>query len=125
AVLCYRPGYTLVEKLQTISTKYRKEQETGEMPQNFMRHYYDVYSLLDDPEVQAFIGSDAYTAHKKKRFPAGDNQMIAENEAFRLSDSTTRARYEKAYLGTRALYYRERPPFSEILAKIQARASKL
>ncbi|TCP79089.1 nucleotidyltransferase AbiEii toxin of type IV toxin-antitoxin system [Rhizobium sp. PP-CC-2G-626] len=27
AVPCYEPGYTLVEKLQTISTKYRKQQE--------------------------------------------------------------------------------------------------
>ncbi|MGE3477427.1 MAG: nucleotidyl transferase AbiEii/AbiGii toxin family protein [Rhodospirillaceae bacterium] len=125
AVRCYQPGYTLVEKLQTISTKYRKEQETGGMPQNFMRHYYDVYALLDDPEVQAFIGTNTYVTHKDKRFPAADNQVIAENEAFRLSDSTTRARYEKAYLGTRTLYYREQPPFPEILAKIQTWASKL
>lgn len=27
AVLCYHPGYTLVEKLQTISTKFRKQRE--------------------------------------------------------------------------------------------------
>ena len=26
AVKCYHPGYTLVEKLQTVSTKYRKQQ---------------------------------------------------------------------------------------------------
>jgi len=36
AVACYEPGYTLVEKLQTISTKFRKQQETGEFPANFM-----------------------------------------------------------------------------------------
>jgi hypothetical protein len=60
AVPCYDPGYTLVEKLQTISTKFRKQQETGEFPANFMRHYYDVYSLLQRPEVQAFIGTGAY-----------------------------------------------------------------
>lgn len=42
-VRCYDPGYTLVEKLQTISTKYRRQQASGEMPTNFMRHYYDVY----------------------------------------------------------------------------------
>ncbi len=47
----YEPGYTLVEKLQTISTKYRHQQATGAMPQNFLRHYYDVYCLLDDPGV--------------------------------------------------------------------------
>jgi hypothetical protein len=125
AVPCYQPGYTLVEKLQTISTKYRKEQETGAMPRNYMRHYYDAYALLEDSEVQGFIGSEAYRVHKEKRFPAADNQVIAQNEAFRLGDATTRARYEKAYLATRALYYRDQPPFSKILARIQQWAPKL
>src|SRR3546814_1106962 len=40
-VPCYEPGYTLVEKLQTISTKFRRHLEDGSMPQNFLRHYYD------------------------------------------------------------------------------------
>ncbi|MDI7864678.1 nucleotidyl transferase AbiEii/AbiGii toxin family protein [Rhizobiaceae bacterium n13] len=57
AVPCYEPGYTLVEKLQTISTNYRKQQETGQFPVNFLRHYYDVYCLLEQPDVQAFIGT--------------------------------------------------------------------
>jgi len=52
---CYDPGHTLVEKLQTISTKYRQWEEKKEFPVNFMRHYYDVYSLLQCPEVQAFF----------------------------------------------------------------------
>jgi hypothetical protein len=26
-------------------------------PRNFLRHYYDVYYLLDDPSVQKFIGT--------------------------------------------------------------------
>jgi len=86
AVACYDPGYTLVEKLQTVSTKFRRQQETSEFPANFMRHYYDVYCLLRRPEVQGFIGTDAYKAHKAKRFRAGDNPNIAENEAFVLSD---------------------------------------
>ena len=43
-VACYDPRYTFVEKLQTISTKYRREQAEQEFPINFMRHYYDVYS---------------------------------------------------------------------------------
>ena len=54
-VACYDPGYTLVEKLQTISTKYRQQQKEKQFPPNFLRHYYDIYSLLEHPEVQAFI----------------------------------------------------------------------
>jgi hypothetical protein len=59
-VPCYALGYTLVEKLQTVSTKYRKQQETGNFAKNFLRHYYDIYCLLEQAEVQAFIGSTAY-----------------------------------------------------------------
>lgn len=86
AVPCYEPGYTLVEKLQTISTKYRKQQETGQFPANFLRHYYDVFCLLDQPEVQDFIGTEAYLAHKDRRFPKADDQNISSNPAFSLSD---------------------------------------
>ncbi len=38
-VLCYHPGYILVEKLQAISTKFRKQQKKGNFSENFMRHY--------------------------------------------------------------------------------------
>ncbi|MEO7048549.1 MAG: nucleotidyl transferase AbiEii/AbiGii toxin family protein [Ferruginibacter sp.] len=71
-IVCYHPGYTFVEKLQTIATKFRKEQSGESERPNFMRQYYDVYCLLGDSKVQAFIGTEEYQAHKKKRFPAAD-----------------------------------------------------
>ena len=125
AVPCYEPGYTLVEKLQTISTKFRKLAEDGSMPQNFLRHYYDVYCLLGDPGVQEFIGSPEYIAHKDARFPAADNKVIAENPAFRLEDNEVRRVLERAYERTRALYYRGRPSLREILARIDEHADRL
>ncbi|UQR68089.1 nucleotidyl transferase AbiEii/AbiGii toxin family protein [Bradyrhizobium sp. C-145] len=76
-VPCYDPGYTFVEKLQTISTKFRKQQADKSDPVGFMRHYYDVYELLQRKEVQDFIGTDAYKEHKQKRFRQGDNLNIA------------------------------------------------
>lgn len=119
AIPCYEPGYTFVEKLQTIATKYRNQQERGSMPKNFMRHYYDVYCLLEDESVKSFIGTDAYHAHKCVRFPNADYQIpIAENEAFILSDVTTRRLYQESYLATSALYYREQPSFDVILERI-------
>jgi len=124
-VPCYEPGYTLVEKLQTISTKYRRQQQTGDMPQNFMRHYYDVYCLLDDASVQAFIGSPEYIAHKKKRFAAADDKDISKNEAFVLSESAVRDAYKTAYGATSALYFRGQPEFDELLQRIQRDASRL
>ncbi|HQR89490.1 MAG: hypothetical protein B7Y81_14660 [Caulobacter sp. 32-67-35] len=125
SVACYHPGHTLVEKLQAISTKFRQQQETGAFPPNFMRHYYDVYSLLQDPTVQAFIGTQGYLDHKDKRFPKADNPVIAENEAFVLSDPETRATLQKAYIASSALYFRGQPAFDEILAEIAKWAPKL
>jgi hypothetical protein len=125
AVACYHPGHTLVEKLQAISTKFRQQQETGVFPPNFMRHYYDVYSLLRAKAVQDFIGTPAYLAHKAKRFPKADNPVIAQNEAFVLGDQDTRAKLQKAYIASNALYYRGQPAFEDILIEIAKWAPKL
>ncbi|NHK27106.1 nucleotidyl transferase AbiEii/AbiGii toxin family protein [Parvularcula flava] len=124
-VPCYEPGYTFVEKLQTISTKFRKQQETGSLQQNFMRHYYDVYCLLDCADVRSFIGTDDYIAHKETRFRQADEQRISRNEAFLLSDDQTREIYEKAYQATSALYYRDMPDFLAILDRIAEHADRL
>jgi hypothetical protein len=118
AVACYDPGYTFVEKLQTVSTKFRQQQVSQEYPINFMRHYYDVYSLLQRPEVQAFIGTADYQAHKTKRFRGGDNPNIAQNQAFILADPETRKAYAKAFAESSALYYGDKPTFEQILKEI-------
>jgi hypothetical protein len=65
-ISCYNQEYTFVEKLQTISTKFRKFRESGQIPSNFLRHYYDVHCLLEIDAVKNFIGTDKYEARKKK-----------------------------------------------------------
>lgn len=125
AVACYDPGHTLVEKLQAISTKFRQQQDSGAFPANFMRHYYDVHCLLQQPDVQAFIGSEAYQAHKQKRFPAADNPDLSQNQAFILGDPVTREAFENAYAASRALYYRDQPTLGEILVAIATWAPRL
>jgi hypothetical protein len=125
AIACYHPGYTFVEKLQAVSTKFRQQQESGAFPINFMRHYYDLYHLLKQAEVQAFIGTAAYRAHKAKRFRQADDPNIAKNQAFIMSDPRTREAYAKAYAETGALYYREKPAFEKILAEFRAWAERL
>ena len=41
-------GYTFVEKLQTIATKYRREQEGSTDHPNFMRQYYGHCTTMDN-----------------------------------------------------------------------------
>jgi hypothetical protein len=119
-VLCYHPGYTLVEKLQTIVNKYRKEIESEDKPKNFMRQYYDVHCLLNNPEVRSFIGSEAYQSHKIARFRGADKEVpLSEHPALLLPDKNIRESFEARYKNSSKLYYRNQPEFSEILATIQ------
>lgn len=124
-VPCYDPRYTFVEKLQTISTKFRQQQVSGAFPINFMRHYYDVWSLLQRDDVRAFIGTEPYKAHKIKRFRPGDDPDLTKNEAFNLRDPATRAVYAKAFSESTALYYGEKPTFEDVLKEISLWVGRL
>lgn len=124
-VSCYHPGYTFVEKLQTVSTKFRQQQSTGKLPPNFLRHYYDISQLLDHPEVTAFITTPEYHTRKEQRFRKDDKLIIAENEAFLMSDSATREQYALAYQATAPLYFGRQPDFEGIIEKIGKQIDKL
>lgn len=117
-VLCYTPTYTFVEKLQTISTKYRRLQGRQGFPVNFLRHYYDVYCLLAVDEVRQFLQTQEYQDRKVQRFRSSDERVIAKNPAFLLSDAAQRRQLASEYRKTEALYYQGQPSFDEILARI-------
>lgn len=127
SVQCYEPQFTFVEKLQAISRKYRlyKEGKNGKMlPENFLRHYYDIYQLLNLPEVQAFIETPQYQKYKKERFKS-DSSDVRNSQAFLLHDPLERALFEKEYTRTSSLYFRGQPAFNEILLRIQNTLSRL
>lgn len=125
-IICYHPGYTLVEKLQTIATKFRNEQTSGNKGVNFMRQYYDVFCLLGSPEVLEFIGIPEYLKHKEKRFPTVDFEIpIHKNEAFLLSSPEIRVDFTARYKTTAALYYQGQPDFNELIERIAKYAEKL
>jgi len=117
-VPCYAPTHTFVEKLQTISTKYRRLVQAQAFPANFLRHYYDVYCLLELQEVQEFMQTPAYHERKKQRFRSGDELVLAKNPAFTLNDSDQRELFTREYRKSSALYYRGQPEFEQLLARI-------
>ena len=117
-VLCYAPTHTFVEKLQTISTKYRRLSDSQKFPGNFLRHYYDVYCLLDLPEVQDFMKDQTYQDRKIERFRSGDELVIAKNPAFTLKNSEQRDLFAREYKKSSALYYQGQPDFDQILERI-------
>jgi len=124
-ISCYLPEYTFVEKLQTISRKYRLQQLSGDLPTNFMRHYYDIYQLLDEQVVLDFIGCEDYLAHKDYKFKTTEEKDLTKNDAFIIKDTDTRAIFEKAFKATEGLYYRDRPTLVEILKRIEVFLEKL
>ena len=126
-VQCYHPGYTLVEKLQTIVRKYRNKEHPGAADdKNFMRQYYDVYCLLGNAEIQAFIGSDEYLQHKAARIKGADNLIpLSEHPALLLNDIEIRMSFNSRYVSTSKLYYNEQPAFEEILTRIHSFMPKL
>ncbi len=120
AVLCYLPGYTFVEKLQTIVNKYRKYSEGTIMLKNFIRHYYDIYCLLNDTDVQSFIGTTEYLTHKNKRFHGADKDIpLSEHPALLLPNIEIRESFIQRYRESANLYYKGQPDFEIILALIK------
>jgi len=125
-IICYHPGYTFVEKLQTIATKFRNEQNKGTKDGNFMRQYYDVYCLLDSPEVIKFIGTPEYFAHKERRFPKPDFEIpLNKNEAFLLTSEQLRKDFSERYKATATLYYQGQPAFDDLITRINSYLDKL
>ncbi|MFA6409336.1 MAG: nucleotidyl transferase AbiEii/AbiGii toxin family protein [Gammaproteobacteria bacterium] len=124
-VHCYCPEYTFVEKLHTISTKYRLQQENTTMPVNFPRHYYDVYKLLESDRVLNFIGSKKYYEHKEKRFRSLDERNIAQNPAFTVPDIQARKLFDQEFQRKSAIYFGKQPTFSNILQRIAKHIHRL
>jgi hypothetical protein len=126
-VACYHPGYTLVEKLQTIVRKFRNSSNPSVTDdKNFMRQYYDVYCLLGNPEIINFIGSPAYLSHKAARIKGADNGIpLTEHPALCLNDLEIRTSFNNRYLSTAKLYYNGQPDFEDVLARIKTYLPRL
>ncbi|MBK6861495.1 MAG: nucleotidyl transferase AbiEii/AbiGii toxin family protein [Saprospiraceae bacterium] len=123
---CYHPGYTFVEKLQTIATKFRNEQISGDKNKNLLRQYYDVAMLLQHKTVKEFIGTPQYQEHKKLRFPKTDFDIpIKENEAFLLANQELRDKFKARYESTKSLYYSGQPDFDDLLRIIHSNIERL
>lgn len=112
-IACYRPEYTFVEKIQTVVRKFRQFKEDGVIRTNFLRHYYDIYMLLESGEVRSFIGTDDYLKHKDARI-RGRDKDFGIHPAFDILSPDLEREYER----TAGLYYRGQVALSEIVERI-------
>lgn len=125
-VKCYLPEYTFIEKLQTISTKYRvNKQKNIDSPINFIRHYYDVYQLLNTERVQKFLKTETYQTYKLEKFGSLDEPDLTINPAFQLSMPGEIDKFSGLYQKKAEIYFGLTPPFEKIIQTIQKNAGKL
>lgn len=116
-VPCYEPKYTFVEKLNAVIRKYRlykAGQAGGALPVNFIRHYYDLYQLLNRQDVKNYVGTSEYESFKAERF-GGNDTKIGNSDALKLTLPEDRTAFEAAYARSKSLYFRGRPTLQEIL----------
>ncbi len=125
-VKCYLPEYTLIEKLQTISTKYRvNKQKNIESPVNFIRHYYDVYQLLNTERVKSFVQSEEYYSYKAIKFGTLDDKDLTKNPAFQLSMPGEVDQFSALYQKKAEIYFGAIPSFERIIHFIKSCANIL
>lgn len=125
-VKCYLPEYTFIEKLQTISTKYRvNRQKNIESPINFIRHYYDIYQLLNTEQINVFLKTEAYQAYKQEKFGTLNEPDLTKNPAFQLSEPGELDKFSSLYQKKAEIYFGTIPSFKEIITCIKNQASQL
>lgn len=122
-VKCFVPEYTFVDKLQTICRVFRQYRDDGKRkPAEFLRHYYDLYKLLDVARVHDFIGSSGYEKYKTEKLKGDDLAEFKTRSAFMLEDTSLYAQFKIGYEATKFLLLSNVPTFEEIITRIRERA---
>lgn len=121
------PRRTLVEKLFAIYSAYEDKKITGKT-----RHYYDVFRLLELPEVTGFLGTTEYTELKesvssfsRENWPESSlphGNALAGTPAFN-PEGAMRTQIEHEYVRS-DIYYGTKPSFGEIIDRIQRYQNK-
>lgn len=128
AIKCFTPDYTFVDKLQTITTRFRQHREGGDelknRPREFMRHYYDLYRLLDLERVQKFIGTSKYEEYKAEKLRGADKTEFESREAFNLKELKIYELFDKEFESMNSLLLGPGPTFKEVIDRIRLHSAK-
>lgn len=122
-VKCFNPEYTFVDKLQTICRRFRQHRdrnEPGDRPRRFLRHYYDLYKLLELGRVESFIGTPAYLAYRREKIRGADALEFESRSAFRIRDTETYRLFEQEFDSIKTLLLSKGPTFKEVVDRIRA-----
>lgn len=125
-VKCFNPEYTFVDKLQTICRRFRQHRDRNhemfDRPREFLRHYFDLYKLLEVERVQKFIGTPACDEYKKEKLRGADAEEFASKAAFTLPEDKTYRLFEEEYAVMNTLLLSPGPTFKEIVERFREKA---
>ncbi len=126
-VKCFNPEYTFVDKLQTICRRFRQYRDRNhpmfDRPREFLRHYFDLYKLLEVERVRRFIGTPDYQAYKKEKFRGADIQEFESKAAFTLPDQKTYRLFENEFAVMNTLLLSPGPAFKDVIKRLRRNAS--
>jgi hypothetical protein len=125
AVKCFNPEYTFVDKLQTICKRFRQHRDRRaerDRPRQFLRHYYDLFKLLELERVTAFIGTQDYQTYKKEKLRGKDAKEFESRGALMLSDERIARLFEKEFESMNSLLLAPGPAFKEVIDRIREHA---
>jgi hypothetical protein len=122
AVKCFNPEYTFVDKLQTICKRFRQHRDRNEerdRPRQFLRHYYDLFKLLELERVKTFIGTADYQTYKQKKLRGKDAKEFESRSAFTFPDENLTRLFEKEFESMNSLLLSPGPTFKEVVDRIR------
>lgn len=122
AIKCFNPEFTFVDKLQTICKRfrqYRDRNEERDRPRQFLRHYYDVYKLLEIERVRSFIGTPDYEDYKCEKIRGADAAEFASRDAFAILDDETYRTFEREFESLKSLFFSPGPSFEDVVERIR------
>ncbi len=127
AVKCFNPEYTFVDKLQTICKRFRQHRDRNEerdRPRQFMRHYYDLYKLLELERVKKFIGTTDYQTYKQEKLRGENAKEFASRSAFTITNDKTYRLFEKEFESISSSLLSPGPTFKEVLDRIRTHSGE-
>ncbi len=127
-VQCFNPEYTFVDKLQTICRRFRQHRDRNhpmnDRPREFLRHYFDLYKLLEVERVRKFIGTPDYETYKKEKLRGADVQEFASRAALTLPEEKTYRLFEEEFAVMNTLLLSPGPTFKELVERLREQAPK-
>jgi len=121
-VRCFVPEYTFVDKLQTVCRRYRQHrdrQSEFDRPRQFVRHYYDLYCLLNMERVKNFIGTPEYTSYLAEKISGLDKAVFVSRKALTFPDQAEFLLYEREFVSLQSLLLSPGPTFVQVVTRLR------